>query len=106
MRSRLLNSPPPAAGNERGEMTAVETDIKTYGQLIGGEWAGAADGATYENRDPFTGEVVAINAASSRADAERAIEAAAAAFPEWSQSTPAARQKIFLKVADIVDARL
>src|ERR1700722_18424428 len=87
-------------------MTAVDTEIKTYGQLIGGEWAGAVDGATYENRAPFTGEVVAINAASSRVDAERAIEAAAAAFPEWSQSTPGTRQKIFLKVADLVDARL
>jgi acyl-CoA reductase-like NAD-dependent aldehyde dehydrogenase len=87
-------------------MTAVDTEIKTYGQLIGGEWAGAVDGATYENRDPFTGEVIAINAASSRVDAERAVEAAAAAFPEWSQSTPAVRQKIFLKVADLVDARL
>jgi acyl-CoA reductase-like NAD-dependent aldehyde dehydrogenase len=74
-------------------------------QFIGGEWAGAAGGATFEDRDPFTGDVVARVAAGGRDDAQRAIDAAAAAFPAWSQTPPAERQRIFLKAADILESR-
>ncbi len=76
-----------------------------YQQLIGGEWVAAADGATYEDRDPFTGEIVALAPAGGVADAERAIEAAAAAFGAWSQTPPVERQRIFLKAADLLEAR-
>ena len=40
-------------------MSAVETGIKDYRQFIGGEWVDAAGGGTFDDRDPFTGEVVA-----------------------------------------------
>ena len=76
-----------------------------YRQFVGGEWVAAAEGATYEDLDPFTGEVVANVPAAGRADADRAIEAAAAAFPAWSQTPPAERQRIFLKAADILESR-
>jgi acyl-CoA reductase-like NAD-dependent aldehyde dehydrogenase len=76
-----------------------------YEQFVGGEWVAAADGATYENLDPFSGEVVANVAAGGAADAERAVESAAAAFPAWSQTPPAERQRIFLKAADILEGR-
>ena len=76
-----------------------------YRQFVGGEWVAAAEGATYEDLDPFTGEVVANVPAGGRADADRAIEAAAAAFPAWSQTPPAERQRIFLKAADILESR-
>ena len=76
-----------------------------YQQLIGGEWVAAADGATYEDRDPFTGEIVALAPAGGVADAERAIEAAAAASGAWSQTPPVERQRIFLKAADLLEAR-
>ena len=62
-------------------------------------------GATFEDRDPFTGDVVALVPAGTRADAVRAVEAAAAAFPAWSQSPPAQRQAVFLKAADILESR-
>ncbi len=74
-------------------------------QFIGGEWVDAADGRTFESLDPFTGEVVAEVAAGGREDAARAVEAAQAAFPAWSQTPPAVRQGVFLKAADILEAR-
>jgi acyl-CoA reductase-like NAD-dependent aldehyde dehydrogenase len=74
-------------------------------QFIGGEWVDAADGRTFESLDPFTGEVVAGVAAGGREDAARAVDAAQAAFPDWSQTPPAVRQGIFLKAADILEAR-
>ena len=74
-------------------------------QFIGGEWVDAAGGGTFESRDPFTGETVADVAAGGREDAARAVAAAQAAFPEWSKTPPAVRQGIFLKAADILEAR-
>ena len=76
-----------------------------YRHYIGGDWVAAADGATYEDTDPFTGEVVATAPAGGPADAHRAVEAAVAAFPAWSQTPPAERQRIFLKAADILEER-
>ncbi len=81
------------------------TTAQEFRQFIGGEWVGAADGSTYDDTDPFTGEVVATAPAGCPEDAKRAIEAAAAAFPAWSQTPPAERQRIFLKAADLLEAR-
>ncbi len=81
------------------------TAASEFKQFVGGEWVAAADGATYEDLDPFTGEVVANAAACGPDDAARAIESAASAFPAWSQTPPAERQRIFLKAADILESR-
>ncbi len=87
-------------------MTTVQTDVREYRQFIGGEWTPAEGGATFDDRDPFTGGTVASVPAGSRADAARAVEAAAAAFPAWAQSLPADRQRIFLKAADVLESRM
>jgi acyl-CoA reductase-like NAD-dependent aldehyde dehydrogenase len=84
---------------------AVATEVREVKQFIGGHWVDAADGATFEDKDPFTGETVAIVPASGGEDATRAIDAAAAAFPAWAETPPAARQAIFLKAADILERR-
>ncbi len=76
-----------------------------YQQFIGGAWTAAADGAIYEDRDPFTGDVVATAAAGGPADAVAAIEAASAAFEDWRATPPAERQRIFLKAADLLEER-
>jgi len=74
-------------------------------QFIGGEWVDAADGGTFEDRDPFTGETVAVVPAGGAEDARRAIESAAAAFASWSAAPPAVRQGVFLKAADVLESR-
>ena len=86
-------------------MSVVQSEVRDCRQFIGGEWVDAAEGATFEDLDPFTGEVVARVPAGKREDAKRAIEAAAEAFPEWSQTPPAVRQQVFLKAADILESR-
>jgi acyl-CoA reductase-like NAD-dependent aldehyde dehydrogenase len=73
--------------------------------LIGGRKVAASGGATYERRDPVTGEVATIAAAATVADAKAACDAAAAAFPKWSAMGPSARRKIINKAADILEAR-
>ena len=84
---------------------AVDTGIRTCRLAIGGQWVDAADGRTFEDRDPYTGDVVAHVPAGSREDARRAVDAAGAAFPKWSNSPPAERQRIFLRAADILEGR-
>ena len=56
-----------------------------YQNYIDGEWVGSADGRTFEQRNPANLEQVTGEwPKSTREDARRAIEAAHAAFPEWS----------------------
>jgi acyl-CoA reductase-like NAD-dependent aldehyde dehydrogenase len=86
-------------------MTSVKLDVREAKQFIGGAWADASSGGTFEDRDPFTGDVVALVPAGSRKDAALAVEAAAGAFPSWAGSPPAQRQAIFLKAADILESR-
>ena len=86
-------------------MTSVQSDAREAKQFIAGAWTGASGGATFEDRDPFTGDLVALVPAGGRPDAVRAIAAAAEAFPAWSQSPPAQRQAVFLKEADILESR-
>jgi acyl-CoA reductase-like NAD-dependent aldehyde dehydrogenase len=86
-------------------MATAEAATREYRQFIGGQWVDAADGATFEDGDPFTGETVATVSAGGAEDARRAIEAAAAAFPAWSASSPAVRQGVFLRAADLLEAR-
>lgn len=73
--------------------------------LIDNRDESALSGATYERHDPITGEVASRAAAGGVADARRAADAAAAAFPAWSAITPNARRAILLKAADIMAAK-
>ena len=84
--------------------TQTETGIDTR-LFIGGAFVEAEGGRTFENRDPWSGDVVSEVASASGADAKRAVEAAAEAFPEWSRTPPAVRQGIFLKAADVLESR-
>ena len=85
--------------------TAEASEIRETKHFIGGEWTDPIGGATFEDRNPFSGDVVAHVAAGDGDDAERAIDAAAEAFAAWSQTPPEQRQRIFLKAADILESR-
>jgi aldehyde dehydrogenase (NAD+) len=78
---------------------------KEYKMYINGEWVDALDRAMYDDYNPYTGEVFARVPSGKRGDARRAIEAAAAAFPAWSNTLPAERQALFLKAADILQKK-
>ena len=67
--------------------------------LIGGVDVGAKSGATFERKSPITGEVVTRSAAAGVEDVKAAIDAAAAAFPAWSQTSPSARRKLLTEAA-------
>jgi acyl-CoA reductase-like NAD-dependent aldehyde dehydrogenase len=79
--------------------------VKEYKMYIDGEWVSALDREVYEDFNPYTGKVFARVASGRRADAKRAVAAAAAAFPAWSHSLPSERQGLFLKAADILEKK-
>jgi succinate-semialdehyde dehydrogenase/glutarate-semialdehyde dehydrogenase len=54
---------------------------------INGKWIDADNGATLPITNPANGEVIAEVAKCGTAETRRAIEAAAAAFPEWRKRT-------------------
>ena len=81
------------------------TSVTRQQLLIGGEWTDARSGQTYGQTFPFTGEDVGIAAAAGREDARAAVDAACAAFGEWSRSAPAMRREILGKAADLLMER-
>ena len=70
--------------------------------MIGEKDANAANGASFERRDPIRGEVATQAAAATVADAQAAANAAAAAFPAWSATPPSQRRAILNKAADLL----
>ncbi len=76
-------------------------DGKNY---IAGEWTVGAEAAPNINPSN-TDDVIGRYARASRADAERAIAAAKAAFPAWSRSSVQQRHDILKRVGDEILAR-
>lgn len=73
--------------------------------LIGGAWLPAESGETFETRNPATGEVLARIARGTAGDVDRAVDAARRAFEEgpWPRFSPADRQKLILRLADLLE---
>ncbi len=76
------------------------------GNFVGGEWRAGAAGETYEKHNPWRpADVVGEYPASGAEDAGAAVEAAAAAYPEWSRTPGPSRAAIFFKAAEALEAR-
>ncbi|TPK70506.1 aldehyde dehydrogenase [Mesorhizobium sp. B2-4-17] len=76
------------------------------GLLIDGDERAATGSASYERLDPFTGRLATRAAAASVADANAAVEAAAAAFPAWSKTGPGERRALLSKAADVMASKV
>ncbi len=68
--------------------------------FIDNEWCDA--GNSFEVHNPANGLVIASVADATAADAERAIQAAAAAFPSWSNTPAKERAAILRKWYDLI----
>jgi acyl-CoA reductase-like NAD-dependent aldehyde dehydrogenase len=76
------------------------------GLLIDGDKRDASGSASFERMDPFTGKLATRAAAASVADANAAVEAAAAAFPAWSKTGPGERRALLSKAADVMASKV
>jgi betaine-aldehyde dehydrogenase len=86
-------------------MAATSTDVQTLQNFIDGEWTAPAEGRTEAVLNPATGETIAQAPLSTAEDVNRAVAAARAAFPAWSNTTPGERQLALLKLADALEER-
>lgn len=78
---------------------------QTFQNVVNGELAAAASGATYDVEDPTTGEVYAAAPLSDAEDVDRAYAAADRAFETWGETTPQERMTALLGIADALDRR-
>ena len=78
-------------------------NIKNY---INGQFTAPIEGNYLDNYNPATGEAYSQIPNSTTEDVEKAYEAAAAAFPKWSNTTLEERSKILSKIADLILKKL
>ena len=73
--------------------------------LIGGERVPALSGKRFETRNPANGELLATVAQAGAEDVDRAVKAARAALSgSWGRMKGVERQRIMLRLADLVEA--
>lgn len=80
--------------------------LRTVQNLIDGTFAGARGGAIINVYDPATGDLIATAPDSTAHDIDAAVEAAAAAFPAWSQCGARSRSARLNALADLVERDL
>jgi succinate-semialdehyde dehydrogenase len=77
-----------------------------FKQLINGEWVDAHSGNTWDLVNPATEEIIMQVPYGSVYDAQAALDFAAAAFHQWSKTTPYERASILRKAADWILERV
>jgi acyl-CoA reductase-like NAD-dependent aldehyde dehydrogenase len=72
--------------------------------IIAGQRVSASDGGTFDVFDPSTGAVLATVAKATKADVDRAVEAAHAALESkaWGGAAPAERGRAMLRIAQML----
>ncbi|MES2170322.1 MAG: NAD-dependent succinate-semialdehyde dehydrogenase [Actinomycetota bacterium] len=72
--------------------------------FIDGEWTAGSAGDRFPVVDPAEGATIAQFAVATMDDCTRAVDAAAAALPAWSATSPRARSEILRTAFDILSA--
>ncbi|MEJ8814307.1 aldehyde dehydrogenase family protein [Variovorax ureilyticus] len=79
--------------------------MNNISMLINGEPIQSSNGARFTRANPLDGSIATTAPAGTPQDAIAAVEAAAAAFPSWSQTPPGERRALLLKAAHALEAR-
>jgi len=85
--------------------TRAATEVRDVQMIIGGEQVAASDGQTFDVVNPATGETIARAPLGGKADVDRAVAAAQAAFEDpkgWSTWTAAKRGRALAKYANVI----
>jgi betaine-aldehyde dehydrogenase len=79
--------------------------MRRLANFIGGQLVAPKSGQYVELISPVTGQPFAESPVSGEADVNDAFEVAASAFAGWKRTTPSARSRALLKIADVIEAR-
>jgi|RhiMetdeSRZDD1v2_1073273.scaffolds.fasta_scaffold04764_7 1-pyrroline dehydrogenase len=77
--------------------------MKTYKNFVNGKLVGSVEGEDEPIISPVDEKVLGKVPKGTAKDVDRAVEAAAAAFEKWQDSTPQDRSLILLKLADRIE---
>lgn len=77
-------------------------DIQNY---IDGKLVPPTSGLYFDNVEPATGKTYSRVPDSDASDLDKAVNAAARAWPVWKQTTAAERGALLMKLADLVEAK-
>ncbi|MBX6387131.1 MAG: aldehyde dehydrogenase family protein, partial [Microbispora sp.] len=72
--------------------------------FIGGRWQPASGAEALPVRDPATGELLGAVGLSTRSDVDRAVQAAAAAFPDWRATPVVQRVRVLFRLKMLLEA--
>ncbi|MFI9722213.1 aldehyde dehydrogenase family protein [Streptomyces sp. NPDC052396] len=89
-----------------GSPDALVSFRSRYDHWIGGDYVAPAQGGYFENPTPVNGRPFTEVARGTAEDVERALDAAHAALPAWSRTSPAERSAVLLRIADRMEAHL
>src|SRR3974390_3838738 len=78
--------------------------MKNIGHFIGGKAVEGSSGRTADVFNPDTGEVRAKVARASKAEVEKAIANAEAAFPGWAATNPQRRARVMFKFLELIQS--
>lgn len=78
---------------------------RTLRNFINGEYVDAKGDDSFDVIDPATEKSYALSPISGKADVDAAFTAAATAFEEWGETTPAERQLALFRIADAMEQR-
>ncbi len=76
-------------------------DVKVYKNYVNGKWIDPENTGYVDIVNPSTGDIIAKAPLSTKAEADKAIEAAHNAFKQWSQTPVPRRAKPLYKLRDI-----
>ena len=83
------------------------TEIEAFRNYIDGEWVAGRTGEMVDNLNPADNtDIVGRFAASSAAEADTAVRAAAEAFASWRKTSISARAKILNRAAEYLEANV
>jgi aldehyde dehydrogenase (NAD+) len=92
----------PAEKRHAGSMSAMNHHQQFY---IDGAWVDPVVPATLDVIDPSTEEAYTRISVGTKADVDRAVAAAKAAFPKFSQTTKAERLKLLKRILEVYNER-
>lgn len=90
------------AAKEEDQMTSILDKRKFY---IDGEWTLPSREHDFEVVDPSNEEPIAVISLGDRADSDKAVAAAKAAFPSWAETPPTERLRFVESILKIYQRR-
>ncbi|MEM9435620.1 MAG: aldehyde dehydrogenase family protein [Pseudomonadota bacterium] len=81
------------------------TEIKTLQHFINGAWVDAEGGGTFEVLNPLDDSLYAHAAKGTASDMRTAVKAAKASFASYRVTTPTERERMLLRVAELMEER-